>query len=146
MITAPDGAAGLAALQHHLATAVVISDMRMPGMDGASFLHRTRQVAPDTVRLLLTGDTNLDSAIAAVNHGQIFRFLTKPCPPQVLIPTLVSAAKQYDLITGEKVLLEQTLHGCIKTLTDVLSLANPAAFGRATRANRPSETSMHNRF
>jgi response regulator RpfG family c-di-GMP phosphodiesterase len=132
--TAPGGAAGLEVLKKDGPFAVVMSDMRMPGMNGAEFLSKVREQWPDTVRILLTGQADLESAIAAVNEGQIFRFLTKPCPPQVLIPTLVSAAKQYDLITGEKVLLEQTLHGCIKTLTDVLSLANPAAFGRATRA------------
>jgi response regulator RpfG family c-di-GMP phosphodiesterase len=111
-----------------------MSDMRMPGMSGAEFLAKVREGWPDTVRVLLTGQSDLPSAIAAVNDGQIFRFLTKPCPPDVLLAALGAAAKQHELITGERVLLEQTLHGSVKTLTDVLSLANPVAFGRANRA------------
>jgi len=55
--------------------------MRMPGMDGAAFLSRARELVPHSVRILLTGQTDLNSAIAAINEGQIFRFLTKPVPP-----------------------------------------------------------------
>ena len=116
--------------------AVVLSDMRMPGMDGAAFLSQVRQRIPDTVRMLLTGQADLDSAIAAVNEGQVFRFLTKPCPPKILLAAFEAATEQYRLITSERVLLEQTLCGTIKTLTDILALANPAAFGRANRIRR----------
>ena len=131
--TAVGGAAGLEALEKNLGTTVVLSDMRMPGMDGAAFLSRVRQVAPDAVRMLLTGQTDIDSAIAAVNEGQIFRFLTKPCPPDRLLGAFEAATEQHRLITAERVLLEQTLRGSVKMLTDVLSLTNPMAFGRATR-------------
>ena len=113
--------------------AVVLSDMRMPGIDGATFLARVRELVPDTVRMLLTGHADLDAAISAVNQGQVFRFLTKPCPRDTLLTAFEAAAEQYRLITAEKVLLEQTLRGAVKTLTDVLSMASPAAFGRATR-------------
>jgi response regulator RpfG family c-di-GMP phosphodiesterase len=134
VLTATSGAAALEILQQQgAAITVVVSDMRMPGMDGATFLSRARQALPDAVRILLTGQAELESAIAAVNEGRIFRFLTKPCPPAVLIPSLEAAVEQHRLITAEKVLLEQTLHGSVKTLTEVLSLTNPASFGRATR-------------
>ena len=133
VITAPSGAAGLEVLQRGPAIEVVISDMRMPGMNGATFLSKARQVAPETVRMLLTGQTDLDSAIAAVNQGQIFRFLTKPCPPVALFIAVEAALEQYRLITAERVLLEQTLHGSIEALTDVLALTNPVSFGRAIR-------------
>jgi response regulator RpfG family c-di-GMP phosphodiesterase len=115
------------------AVAVIMSDMRMPGMDGATFLARARQVAPDAVRMLLTGQADVDAAAAAINEGQIFRFLTKPCPPPMLLAAFASAVEQHELITAERVLLEQTLHGSIKTLTDVLALVSPTSFGRATR-------------
>lgn len=131
--TALGGPAGLEAMQRDGAPAVVISDMRMPGMSGAAFLAKVRELAPDTVRILLTGQADMDSAIAAVNEGQIFRFLTKPCPPPVLLGAIEAAIEQHRLITAERVLLEQTLHGCIKTLVDVLALTNPVSFGRATR-------------
>jgi CheY-like chemotaxis protein len=131
--TATSGAAGLALLAAGFCPAVIVSDMRMPIMDGAAFLAKARAMAPDSVRLLLTGQTDIESAISAVNEGQIFRFLTKPCAPPNLVLAIAAAVEQHQLITAERVLLEQTLHGCIKALTDVLALTNPAAFGRATR-------------
>jgi response regulator RpfG family c-di-GMP phosphodiesterase len=134
LTTATSGAAGLEALRDKGPFAIVMSDMRMPGMSGAEFLAKVRELYPETVRVLLTGQSDLPSAISAVNDGQIFRFLTKPCPPDVLLSALGAAFKQHELITSERVLLEQTLHGSIKTLTDVLSLASPTAFGRANRA------------
>ena len=136
LTTATSGAAGLEVLKQKGPFAIVMSDMRMPGMNGAEFLSKVREQFPETVRVLLTGQSDLPSAIAAVNDGQIFRFLTKPCAPDILLSALGAAAKQYELLTSEKVLLEQTLLGSIKTLTDVLSLANPAAFGRANRAKQ----------
>ena len=113
--------------------AIIMSDMRMPVMDGAAFLSRARAIAPDAVRILLTGQSDIDSAIAAINDGQIFRFLTKPCLPSTLRTTLEAALKQYELVTAEKVLLEQTLRGSIQALVDVLALNNPSLFGRALR-------------
>lgn len=131
--TATSGALGLAMMDEESPFAVVLSDMRMPEMNGASFLRRVRKVSPDSVRMLLTGQTDIDSAISAINEGQIFRFLTKPCPPDHLLAAFESAMGQHRLITAERVLLEETLHGSIKALTDVLSLTNPMAFGRTNR-------------
>lgn len=131
--TATSGAQALDLLAQDTAIAVILSDMRMPQMDGAAFLARSRSVVPDAVRILLTGHADLDSAVAAVNDGQVFRFLTKPCPPPTLMAAVAAAAEQNRLVTSERILLEQTLHGSIKTLTDVLALTNPASFGRANR-------------
>lgn len=130
---ATSGAQGLELLAADPTIAVVMSDMRMPGMDGATFLSLARQQRPDTVRLLLTGQAEIDAAISAVNDGQIFRFLSKPCPAPTVLAAVDAAAEQYRLVTSEKVLLEQTLQGCIKTLTDMLAIANPVGFGRANR-------------
>jgi CheY-like chemotaxis protein len=116
--------------------AVVLSDMRMPGMDGAALLQRARAVAPDTVRMLLTGYSDINAAIAAVNRGQIFRFLTKPCAPNDLGRAFEAAVEQHRLIIAERVLLQQTLLGCLKSLLDVLALVDPVAFGRAQRLER----------
>jgi response regulator RpfG family c-di-GMP phosphodiesterase len=131
---AGSGAAALALLEQDPdAYAVVISDMRMPGMSGAAFLSQARRVAPNAVRLLLTGHADLDAAIAAVNDGQLFRFLTKPCPRQELLRACAAALGQHRLLVAERVLLEQTLRGSVSALVDVLALTNPAAFGRAMR-------------
>ena len=136
LTTAPGGEQGLMALEQSDPFAVVLSDMHMPGMDGAQFLERVREKAPDTVRMLLTGHADLDSAISAVNKGRIFRFLTKPCPREELLDAMAAAAEQHRLITAERVLLEQTLSGALKVFSDILSLVNPVAFGRASRIQR----------
>lgn len=136
VLSATSGAAALELLIAHPLTSVIISDMRMPGMDGAAFLSRARTSTPDAIRILLTGQTDVTSAIAAVNEGQIFRFLTKPCPPPELLKVLEAAISQHRLITAEKVLLEQTLQGCIRALMDVLALVNPQLFGRAMRVKQ----------
>jgi response regulator RpfG family c-di-GMP phosphodiesterase len=116
--------------------AVVVSDLRMPGMDGVTLLSRIRSLSPDTVRVLLTGNADLEAAIAAVNEGNIFRFLSKPCPTAILIRALELSIEQHRLITAERVLLEQTLRGSLKTLTEILALVNPIAFGRALRTRK----------
>ncbi len=116
--------------------AVVVSDMRMPGMDGVQLLSEVRRRAPDSVRIMLTGFADVQTAMEAVNEGNIFRFLTKPCSPETLAKALSAGVEQYRLVTAEKELLENTLRGAIKVLTDVLSLTNPTAFGHASRVRR----------
>ena len=134
--TATSGSAALELLKRSGSIAVVLSDMRMPGMDGATFLSHARLLVPDTVRILLTGQTDMNTAVSAVNDGQIFRFLTKPCAPATLISAVDAAVEFNRLIVSERVLLNQTLHGSIKALTEVLALTNPTAFGRATRVKQ----------
>jgi CheY-like chemotaxis protein len=127
------GAEGLELLRDNRHVAVILSDMRMPGMDGAKFLNSAKTVAPDSVRMLLTGYSDMQSAIAAINEGQIFRFISKPCPPDQLLGAFRAAIAQHELIVAERVLLQQTLLGCVESLAKVLSVTNPAAFGRALR-------------
>jgi len=116
--------------------AVAVSDLRMPGMDGVTLLYSIRSLAPDTVRVLLTGFGDLDAAIAAVNEGNIFRFLSKPCPSKTLIRALEDSVEQHQLVTAQRVLLEQTLRAGLKTLSDILPIVNPVAFGRVLRTRK----------
>jgi FixJ family two-component response regulator len=127
---------GLQTLANDGPFATVVSDLRMPGMNGIEFLTRVRQASPDTVRVMLTGDADLSAAMAAVNEGKIFQFLTKPCPSEMLTRTLESALEQHRLITAERELLESTLRGSIGVLSEILGLVNPQAFSRAQRIRR----------
>jgi len=128
------GAEGLALLDTRPFD-VVVSDMRMPEMDGATFLAEVRSRAPETARILLTGHADVPSALRAVNEGHIFRFLTKPCPPDVLLGTIEEAGELVRLRRAERELLEQTVAGCVEMLTDVLGIAAPLV-SRHTRRLR----------
>lgn len=130
----PEGAISL--IEKGPPFAVVVSDMRMPGMNGIQLLSKVKASSPDTVRIILTGNADMQTAIDAINEGNIFRFLIKPCAHEAMAKTLTAALLQYRLVTAEKQLLEQTLSGSIQVLTEVLSLVNPAAFSRAERARR----------
>ncbi len=115
------------------AFAIVISDMRMPVMSGDAFLREARMVAPNAVRMLLTGYADIEAAVRAVNNAQLFRFLTKPCDGEELLRACAAALGHHRLLTAERVLLEQTLRGAVEALTRTLALASPAAFGRGHR-------------
>ena len=134
--SALSGDEGLRKLKELGGAAVVISDMRMPGMDGATFLKAVMRTWPDATRILLTGEPGRDAAVLAVNEGQIFRFLTKPCPPDQLKAAVDAAIVQYRLLNAERLLMQETLVGCIQALVDVLAISNPVAFGRASRIKR----------
>ena len=110
--------------------AVIVSDYRMPEMDGIEILARARELCPDTVRIMLTGQADMQAAIDAINQGNIFRFLTKPCPSEIFLKQVYAGMEQYRLIQAERELLDQTLKGSIKVLVDILALVNPMAFSR----------------
>jgi len=139
METAIGAAAGLALIESSGPFAVVVSDMRMPEMNGARFLARVNQIAPDTVRMVLSGQADLDSTVAAVNEGHIFRFLMKPCDSEKLFESINAGIDQYRLVNAEKHLLENTLNATVRVLVEVLGLINPVAQRRATQIERYAE-------
>jgi response regulator RpfG family c-di-GMP phosphodiesterase len=105
-------------------------------MDGATMLAEIKKLNPEVVTVLLTGYTDFESAMAAVNEGNVFRMLSKPCPPEALIKVLKDAAAQHDLIKGKRILLDKTLRGAVDALAQSLSTAKPLFFGRAQRVRR----------
>jgi CheY-like chemotaxis protein len=136
MQTATSGAEGLRLLREAGSFALIVSDMRMPSMSGAQFLAKARELSPDTVRMILSGQSDFQATLAAVNDGHIYRFLCKPCPPDKLLAAVQDGLTQHRLITAEKVLLEQTLSGSIKMLIEILGMVSPSASSRASRLQR----------
>jgi response regulator RpfG family c-di-GMP phosphodiesterase len=130
---AQGGRVALAMVQAHGPFAVIVSDMRMPEINGLELLTKVKTLDPDVVRIMLTGQADIETAVHAINEGSIFRFLTKPCSKEVMAKALTAGLVQYRLVTAEKELLERTLRGVIQVLTEVLSMVNPAAFCRAER-------------
>jgi response regulator RpfG family c-di-GMP phosphodiesterase len=143
VVTATGAEEGLHLVATQPPFAIVVSDLRMPKVNGATFLAAVRRTAPDTVRMMLTGQSDIEAAAAAINRGQIYRFLSKPCPPGTLVEALDAGVNQYQIQVQRKEILEKTLGSSVKLLTDLLGLASPSGFGRANRikqlANKMAE-------
>lgn len=116
--------------------AVVVSDMQMPGMNGVELLKAISELNPETVKIMLTGNADQQTAVDAVNDGHIFRFLNKPCHPDTLAQALDAGLQQYRLVRSEKDLLSKTLAGSVGLMTEVLSMTMPKAFARAMKIKR----------
>lgn len=134
--TATNGQEGLDLINETADLAVVVSDYMMPGMNGIDFLARAREIRPDASRILLTGLADLEMALDAVNKGNVYRFLLKPCPSDVFIGAIQDGIRYHQLITGEKELLSKTLNGSIKVMIDILAAVNPDIFAKASRLRK----------
>ena len=133
---ASDGVEGLEVFEKEGGFALVLSDMRMPRMNGADMLAEIKKRDHEVSTILLTGHTDFDSAMAAVNDGNVFRMLSKPCPPERLIKVLNDGLEQHDLVKSKRILLDQTLRGAVDALAESLSTAKPLFFGRVQRVRR----------
>jgi len=134
--TAPGPIRALEAVADGGPFAAVVADMHMQGLDGNEFFSRLRAACPDTMRIMLTGQADLATAMEAVNKGHVFRFLVKPCPEETLATALDEAVVQHIQATAETAFLKGALRGIIKVLTDLLALLNAEALGRASRVRR----------
>ncbi len=130
---AATGEKGLEALDSEGPFEAVVADLRLRDMCGPEFLAKARELAPETVRVALTGQADLSAVIAAINAGNVYRCMSKPCPPETLIESLQAAVEEHRRITAERQLLEDTLTGTVTVLADVLRLAAPEAFNRSDR-------------
>jgi response regulator RpfG family c-di-GMP phosphodiesterase len=97
LFTATSGAEGLKMVEER-EISLVISDQRMPGMTGVDFLARVKEISPDTVRVMLTGYADLEATIAAINKGEVYRFITKPWNDEDLKLTVRQSLDYRDLV------------------------------------------------
>ncbi len=105
--TAPDGQSGLRVLAGPDRFAVVVADCKMPRMSGIDFLRQAHQISPESVPVMLTGCAEFDVAVAALHQGHIYRFLTKPCPPELLEATLNACLERYRSRANERILVDE---------------------------------------
>ena len=113
--------------------AVVVCDMRMPEMDGLQTLAHIHEISPHTVLLMLTGNSDQQTPINAINSGHIFRFYNKPCPIPTLEIGINEAIIKFKMLQAEHEILEKTLAGSIKVLIDLVSSTNPIISRQANR-------------
>ncbi|QGY38660.1 HD domain-containing protein [Pseudodesulfovibrio cashew] len=138
------GEVGLAMLEDEGPFSVVVSDIKMPVMSGIEFLGRVRELHPDTVRMVLTGHADLDVAIEAVNNGDIFRFLTKPCDREHLLAAITAADKQHGMIMASRELaamrrLKEGFEGTLLAFARLVEFRDPYTAGHMDRVARIAE-------
>lgn len=131
IVCANSGKEALEILKSSSHFSVIVSDMQMPGMNGADLLHQVKNKYPLMVRMMLTGNADQKTAIDAINTADVYKFINKPCPPIEMAPILQSALKQIELHKVEQKILEDTVKGSIKALVSILSIVSPERFGRA---------------
>ncbi|MBC8026232.1 MAG: response regulator [Steroidobacteraceae bacterium] len=102
---------------------VVVSDERMPGMTGSEFLTEVRKKWPNTVRMILSGQADLEAAVRAINEGEVYRFLLKPCHPKELQMTILQGLQHKKLVAQSRRLLQE--HQKTTNLLEELEKANP---------------------
>lgn len=124
LITAADGEEGLDILTQNNVH-IVISDQRMPGMNGTDFLKQVKSLYPDIIRIILTGYTNVDSITEAINEGSVYKFFLKPWNDQNLKLEIRQALEQYDLIQTNRHLHEKVIaqNNQLKTINEDLEVA-----------------------
>lgn len=130
--TAIDADHGLDCLRRGGPYCIVVSDMRMPGMDGAEFLATVRTISPESVRVMLTGCDEIEIAMRAVNDGRIFEFLSKPVPTADLLSCLRTCLAHYREAHEQKQVMASTIHAL-----EQLDIGTVTAFARAIDANSP---------
>lgn len=133
LLTARDGIDALRVLAENGPVAAVVSDMRMPNMDGIELLRHVQIEYPDTTRVLHTGHGDIDTAIAAINSGGVYRYLPKPAGTDELRHIVGDAVARHGAATHERELLDKTLRASVQALFGCLELASPVAFARAGR-------------
>ncbi len=118
VLTAEGGARALDVLAHE-DVSVIVSDQRMPGMDGSEFLERSMTVRPHSVRIVLTGYTDIDALVRAVNRSRIYRYLTKPWDDEEMRTALTRAIELFNLARENARLVDE-----LKRLNDRLMVEN----------------------
>ena len=102
---------------------VVVSDERMPGMTGSQFLSEVRKQWPNTIRMILSGQADLEAAVRAINEGEVYRFLLKPCHPKELQLTILQGLQHKKLVEQSRKLLQE--HQKNVNLLEALEKDNP---------------------
>lgn len=106
ILLAESGEEGLRILQEHAPIPIIITDQRMPEMTGIEFLDQSIQISPESIRMILTGFTDVQALIDAINTGRVYRYITKPWDEQELYVTLKRAIESYELKRRNLQLLE----------------------------------------
>ena len=120
VLTAGSGADALSLIEHH-DMALLIADQRMPEMSGVELMQRTARLRPHMVRILLTGYTDVDSLIEAINTGHVYKYITKPWNNDDLLLTVARALEHYETLKSRHNLqmINERLRARLREISDL---------------------------
>ena len=136
LMTATGAVEGLRMLDKNGPFCVLVSDQNMPKVDGATFLAKVRESFPNVVRIMLTGNNDQETAMKAVNQAHVFSYLHKPCKADALRDAIFAAHQYHESRMLERTVLEETVAGAVKLVTDMLAITYPKDFRRSQLVQR----------
>jgi response regulator RpfG family c-di-GMP phosphodiesterase len=128
ILTADDAPAALEIFRRH-EVGVVVSDNRMPGMSGVEFLYRLKEISPDTVKVLMTGDADLETALVAINRSEVFRFVVKPWRDEDLLAAVNDSLARHRVLLS----LRREEEDILRSLAQTIELKDPSTKGHCDR-------------
>lgn len=133
VVTANSGEEGLKIIKHQGPFAVVICNIKMPGMDGVTFLYKVRKLSPNTRRIIMSSVAEHETLIRAINKARVYHFVQKPCPTAMLEMIIDKAVDRYSFISAQRDIIDQTVLSVTKAYRDILAMTNPVAYSRSSR-------------
>jgi response regulator RpfG family c-di-GMP phosphodiesterase len=127
------GEEGLEMIRDQGPWTVVVSDMRMPRMNGVEFLERVAEISPDTMRIMLTGNIDQATAVAAINRGTVFRYLVKPCDARTFAETLIDAVQAHRRMLAARGVPDATVMGLVEAFRTIVARVDPPLLQRIER-------------
>lgn len=137
ILTADNGAMGLEVLKENLdKICLIISDHKMPVMEGTEFLKRANQIAPDIIKILLTGFTDIEILTEAVNTCNLYQYITKPFDPNELVTVVESGVEKFNLTSAKSAMtqdLKELFYKTIKSISSTLDAKDAYTHGHSMR-------------
>ena len=121
---------------------VIVSDMKMPEMNGADFLILAKEAQPEAIRILLTGESGLEEAIKAINESDIYKFLKKPCATDKLISTIDTALRMYNAHHIEALIMDKSVKGFVYIISDLMNVISPEIFKKSSDVSKIAKSSQ----
>ncbi|MCM8526141.1 MAG: response regulator, partial [Lentisphaeraceae bacterium] len=118
---------------------IIVSDMKMPKINGADFLSIVKKHSPHSVRILLSGESTRDDIITCINECQIFKFLSKPCPPALIEETLKEAYQFYKDMIFKKDEIDLTVKGVTQVIASMHKFFLPEIYSKSLKIARQSK-------
>lgn len=133
VVTAQDGEEGLKIIERQGPFAAVICNIKMPGMDGVTFLYKVRKLSPNTRRIIMSSVADHETLIRVINKARIYHFVQKPCPTAMLEMIMDKAVDRYRFISAQRDIIDQTINSVTQAYRDILAMTNPVAYSRSSR-------------